>query len=257
MPCTLLFDADIVCYQMAAMNEFHIDWGDGVESTEVDEDHAREQIERWFEEIYVRLKATDYRMCFSDGTKGYFRHKLNPHYKEQRRPLRKPTLLKFIQKHIQKEYKSIEKPQLEADDLMGILSTSRKIMRGKKVIVSIDKDMESIPGWIFNWNRDKNLRRVTKAQADRRFYKQILSGDPTDNFFGIPGIGPKKSEKILLEAEEKGMPYWDAILEAYHNAGLTEREALMNARMARILRSEDYDWETGKIKLWKPSGVLK
>lgn len=252
MPCTLLFDADIVVYQMAAMNEFHIDWGDGVESNEVDEDRAVEQIEKWFENIYVKLKATDYRMCFSDGTKGYFRHRLFPNYKVQRKKMRKPALLQFVRKYITKTYQCIERKQLEADDVMGILSTSKKLIPGKKIIVSIDKDMASVPGWLFNWSKDKKPHRVSLADADRQFYLQVLMGDTTDNYYGIPQVGPKKAEGVLAFADENFVPYWDAVLEAYLDAGLTEREAVLNARMARILRAENYDWETGKIKLWTP-----
>ena len=42
----------------------------------------------------------------------------------------------------------------------------------------------------------------------------------------------------------------DTVVEAYEKAGLTEDDALVTARLARILRAEDYDGVN--IKLWEP-----
>jgi DNA polymerase-1 len=42
------------------------------------------------------------------------------------------------------------------------------------------------------------------------------------------------------------------VVDAYLKAGLTEEDALMNARMARILRAEDWDFENNEVKLWTP-----
>lgn len=32
--------------------------------------------------------------------------------------------------------------------------------------------------------------------------------------------------------------------------GMTKEDALLNARMARILRAEDYDFKKKEVKLW-------
>ncbi|NIR13552.1 MAG: exonuclease, partial [Desulfobacterales bacterium] len=77
-------------------------------------------------------------------------------------------------------------PKLEADDVMGVISTRSK---DKTIIVSEDKDMEQIPGWIFNPNKDEEPRKIGEEQADLKFYIQAASGDPTDNYAGCPGVG--------------------------------------------------------------------
>jgi len=44
-------------------------------------------------------------------------------------------------------------------------------------------------------------------------------------------------------------------VKAYTKAGLDEDDAIVQARCARILRSEDWDTETKRIKLWTPKGT--
>ena len=43
------------------------------------------------------------------------------------------------------------------------------------------------------------------------------------------------------------------MLTAFHKAGLTEEDALVQARVARILRADDYNFKNGEITLWEPS----
>jgi DNA polymerase-1 len=73
-------------------------------------------------------------------------------------------------------------------------------------------------------------------------------GDATDGYGGCPGIGPKTAEKLL----DKHGAVWKTVVDAYLKAGLTEEDAIMNARMARILRAEDWDFENNEVKLWTP-----
>ena len=42
-----------------------------------------------------------------------------------------------------------------------------------------------------------DLELITKRQADRNWMKQACSGDPTDNYKGIPGVGLVGADKIL------------------------------------------------------------
>ena len=39
---------------------------------------------------------------------------------------------------------------------------------------------------------------------------------------------------------------------AYEKAGMTEEEALVQARVARILRNAEYTRKTGEVILWTP-----
>ncbi len=46
---------------------------------------------------------------------------------------------------------------------------------------------------------------------------------------------------------------WKTVKEAFEKAGLTEDDAYRNARLARILTCEDYDYKTEQPILWCPS----
>ena len=88
---------------------------------------------------------------------------------------------------------------------------------------------------------------ITEADADKYFFTQVLTGDATDGYKGIPGIGPKKAEAIL-----GARPHWGAVEQAYIKAGMTRDDAIQQARLARILRFSDYDSMKGEVILWTP-----
>jgi len=45
-------------------------------------------------------------------------------------------------------------------------------------------------------------------------------------------------------------------IKRFEKAGLTEDDALLNARMARILRKCEYDRTNNKVILWKDSKII-
>ena len=116
------------------------------------------------------------------------------------------------------------------------------------VIVSIDKDMKSIPCLLSS--NGKDIQKISKEQADYNFAFQTLVGDSTDNFLGCPSVGPKKATLILDNANNS---YWEAIVKAFDKVGLTENDAIIQAQMAYILREkEDYNFETKEVNVWQP-----
>ena len=88
--------------------------------------------------------------------------------------------------------------------------------------------------------------------ADRYFYSQVLTGDTADNYKGCPKVGPVKAEKILDKAEGD---YWPAVVEAFEKAGLGVDDALVQARCARILRTEDLTPNESEPPLWNPPAL--
>ena len=44
---------------------------------------------------------------------------------------------------------------------------------------------------------------------------------------------------------------WDLVKKSFEKCGMTEEDALLNARMARILRFEDYDFKNKEAILWQ------
>lgn len=242
---TLLVDADIVAYQFAVVNQDEYIWDEETTSKVTDLDRALEQVDYFIEGLMKTTKASKALFCFSSSPN--FRYSVLPTYKHNRTG-EKPELYSEVRAYIEDKYECKTKPNLEADDVLGILST---LNPEQMVIATIDKDLMQIQGHHYNWRKDEYVY-VTQEQADRFFYRQILMGDPTDGYSGCPYIGVKRAEDILIQAVVDEKSIWEAIVEAYEAKGLTEEYALQQARVARILRAEDYDFENQEVILWAP-----
>ena len=133
-------------------------------------------------------------------------------------------------------------PTLEADDSMGIYATKHT----GNIIVSPDKDMRQIPGML--WNFEESTLIKPKEGAKWHLI-QSIAGDNTDGYSGIPGFGVKRAVALF---EEKGYS-WKTVVNAFKEKGLSEDIALENARLAKILTTEDYDDEKMEPILWNPS----
>jgi DNA polymerase-1 len=134
--------------------------------------------------------------------------------------------------------------ELEADDAMGIYATQHP----GNIIVSPDKDMKQIPGKLYNLESTQN---ITAEEGGRWHLIQTLAGDQTDGYSGVPGIGVKRAETLF---NKEGYS-WATVVKAFTDKGLTEEDALLNARLARILTIEDYDTEQQEPKLWTPEAA--
>ena len=181
---------------------------------------------------------------------------------------------------MESNWPSYRRPTLEADDIMGILSTHPTLISGRKIIVSEDKDMKTIPGWLFNPAKDVSPHMVTVAYADSFHLFQAICGDVTDGYVGCPGAGPKAANDLLgapflwedhqytfTKGARKGTQEtrwrrapqdlpptpWEAITALYRRYGLTERDALVQAQVARICRASDYDFKSRRVTPWTPS----
>jgi DNA polymerase-1 len=133
---------------------------------------------------------------------------------------------------------------LEADDVLGIAATSGEF--NNFVLISPDKDMEQIPCRLYNLKEEFTQ---TPEAAERKLWMQTLTGDSTDGYQGIPGIGPKKAEQILDKIEDS---YADTVLQAYLENGQTEEDFYRNLRLARILQASDIDPDTNTVILYEP-----
>ena len=147
----------------------------------------------------------------------------------------------LVESHVTEDFPVVVYPDLEADDALGIYSTTHP----GNIIVSPDKDLRQIPGDLYNL-RDP-VEEIQPDDALRWFYIQTMAGDMTDGYSGIPTVGVKRADAIL----EKNGCSWDTVLNAFLDKDLTKEDALMNARLAKILTKDDYI--DGQIKLWDPT----
>jgi DNA polymerase-1 len=249
MKTTLLIDADILAYKFAAKGQRVYEFGTAVDDLE----DVIPKVNEWLDDLMRQTKANDYIICLSCPNDEGWRKRVFPAYKENRKGVVKPELLMPLKEYLEESHPSYRRPFLEADDIMGILSTDPTLVKGRKVIVSEDKDMKTIPGWLFNPEKDKKPRLISEEEADYWHLYQTLVGDATDGYPGCPGIGPKKAEAILQHwSVQLPGDLWLAVNEAFKAKGLTEEDALVQARVARICRSSDYDFKRKEVILWSP-----
>ena len=251
MKRTLLIDSDVFLYAAASATETEVQWDDDLWTVHGYLNEAIGQFDTKIADIKEAIAGDHIVMALTASNN--FRAKVLPTYKGNRKGKRKPVTFKPLREYAMAKYNSVEMPTLEADDVLGIMATDG----GHCVIVTIDKDLDTIPGLHYNTlHPERGVYMVTPSMADAFFLKQALMGDATDGYAGCPGIGPKTADKILApyitDTETDVAGAWVAIVAAYVKAGLSEAVALQMARCARILRSSDYDKEQQKVILWTP-----
>ena len=132
-------------------------------------------------------------------------------YKGHRLGVAKPKHFDLMREYMEKAWGFEMQEGQEADDAIGI--EAYKLDPRDYVICSIDKDLNNLRGWHYNFHKNE-MYYVKEEEAIKNFYKQLLTGDRTDNIPGIKGIGDKKADKILDGLEEEEDLY-RAVLEVY------------------------------------------
>ena len=239
----LLIDADFIVYKCCAACETEIDYGEDVIFVTSNYSDAYKAVTNEISKITKQFGdfATPI-LFFSDSNN--FRKKISPDYKGHRNR-KKPCGYKRVIRNLRIQYEVIVMKTLEADDAMGIYATAHP----GNIIVSPDKDMRQIPGKLYNLT---DTIYVTPEEGARWHLIQTLAGDQTDGYSGVPGIGVKRAETLF---DKEGYS-WQTVLQAFKDKGLTEKDALLNARLARILTLDDYDTKRQEPILWTPENSL-
>lgn len=236
----LLIDADFIVYKNCAAAETEVNFGEDVILVTSNFSDAYNATIKELTRIRLEFGLVpDIKLFFSD-TKN-FRKKIAPSYKGHRNR-KKPCGYKRVINKLKTEFDVIIMPELEADDAMGIYATQYP----GNVIVSPDKDMKQIPGELYNLDE----RITVSPHAGRTWHLiQCLSGDQTDGYGGVPGIGVKRAATLF---DKEGYS-WKTAVKAFTDKGLTEEDALRNARLAKILTIDDYDTTKQEVILWTPT----
>lgn len=283
-PFALLLDGDVFAYQGASASEYVMNFGTTYHLM-ADMEEAQRHVKNNIEKVRKEVKAKAVVNTLSSKTRRYWRHDVLETYKGARNKsygVNGPICLGDLKLWMETEYNTFRWDNLEADDVMGILATDPDFMPDyRKVIVSIDKDMKTIPDvWIFNPDKDYQPWFNTKEMADKWFLAQAIGGDTTDGYSGVRGMstdsaatfldaqwfwdtyehtfksGARKGQVEERWRKEEPRDTWSNIVSLFHKAGQTAEEALINARVARILTNEMYDSSTGEVKLWEPKHAL-
>jgi DNA polymerase-1 len=198
------------------------------------------------EQFKKELEADAAILTLSQGPT--FRHEIYPDYKAGRG--RKPLGCNEVKRWLIEDHAARLKPGIEADDQLGILATHPSLIPGEKIIVSIDKDLKTIPGNLYQGGQ---WLEIDENTARYNWLLQTLTGDTTDGYPGCKSFGPVKARALLDKIDiENQDEWWSAIVYAYASKGFDYDFALTQARCARILHHTDYDYKEQKPILWTP-----
>lgn len=118
-------------------------------------------------------------------------------YKANRDPSHKPVHYAAIREYLVEHWDAEVCVGFEADDAVAIaqseLSDEYAI---NSIIATIDKDLAMIPGWHYNINTAKD-KVITEPEGLLSFYRQVLTGDASDNIPGLYKVGPKAALDLL------------------------------------------------------------
>lgn len=230
-------------------------------------DHCLHIVRQHLDGIYDAVKQHPYCASKSLGVRGFlsgpdnFRNKIAKQaiYKGNRDPEARPFHYEAIREYIQKYWDTSISRNCEADDVISILAEQNRTQMRDTVIVSIDKDLDQIPGFHYNPGK-KVFYHQDRDSALLYLYQQALSGDPTDNIPGCYKCGKVGAEKfiaetmaefeeITLDAEQY---LWEHILKTYersagreacpYNLAASRGVALETARLVYIQRAPRELW---------------
>lgn len=228
----LLIDFDSVIYKsvykivsISQMREAIINYGKAGAKEWIKQEVYNESINRCENEL---LKMQNYvqGIFFGEITgvelyitrnKNCFRKKLSSDYKAKRK---KNNYVWLIREHYSFN-DAIFSDTLEADDL--IADRVNELGKDKCIIVSLDKDLRTIGGWLWSYQKiaEKDMNGnlclnefgyknmifkydsvdyISDEEASLFFWQQMLMGDSGDGIGGLKKVGIKTAEKILKDS---------------------------------------------------------
>lgn len=223
-----LVDSDILVYRVGSV------------TNEDAEPYALSKVDAFIENLFLLDLPEIFEWELHLTGKGNFRHDVavTLPYKGNRKDKAKPVHYEAIRKHMVDKWDAIVTDGMEADDKLAIRQhelTEEFKHKDNSVIVTLDKDLDQVIGWHYNFVK-KEMYYMEQDEADLRFFKQFLTGDRIDNIQGVHGIGDKKSQKLLEDLSNKER--WDCVVE---HLGLDR--AIENGHLLYMLRSDDDNFE--------------
>ena len=188
----MIVDGDLVIYKIASSLEEPIDWGNDVWTLHSDLGKGKTLLQQNINFYQEKTKSKEIIFAFSD--KDNYRKELDKEYKSYRKKIRKPICYAPLRKWAEKNYYFYQLPNLEGDDVIGLLATQH--YKGNNVIISGDKDMRTISSW-HCFIGDDQLEYVDEHKADYNFCLQTLTGDQADGYKGCVGVGAVKQIEYL------------------------------------------------------------
>lgn len=231
-----IIDADTICYMAAGACQKKNDQGEiELEPVSFAYSNAKNKIQQI-------LKVTDckdyklYLTASNDTTS--FRLKTYPEYKANRIGKDKPIYLPEVRQYLIDHWQAIVVSGIEADDAVCMEQYTlydKRFLEGifildlledhPAVLCGIDKDLDQIPGWHYNYNKDY-MYHVEPLEALKSQYLQLLTGDVADNIPRVKkGWRQKHYENEINNCNDEVSMYNSAIEWIKREKQVEEEEA--------------------------------
>lgn len=209
----------------------------------------------------------DYLISCFDTPKPTFRNKLFKNYQIQRPKIENEFIVQIplVKRALDVAgIERMEKDGYEADDLIGTITRIFEINKFRVVILTGDKDIfQLITTNVFVAAPQlglANIKIFDKSEVEKKLdvspnqiveYK-ALAGDPSDNYPGASGIGPKTASKLIHQ--------FGTVENIYENIDKVESEKVkeilkkekdsvyLSKKLATIMTDVDVDLDIEKLK---------
>ncbi|MBN1169068.1 hypothetical protein JXA63_04220 [Candidatus Woesebacteria bacterium] len=218
--------------------------------------------------IIEDLEPTHLAVCF-DRKEPTFRKKIYEDYQAHRPETDKDLVSQFsLAKKVSKAFgiPVYDKAGFEADDLIGTISQKAvEHAVDEVVIVTGDKDqMQLVTDKIKLYMPIRGLSNA-KLFGPKEVHKKLgvepeqvidlkaLIGDPSDNYKGVPGIGPVTAEKLFKDHKTyrqiyKNLDKIDPSVRKKLNEGKESGDVSYD--LAKIITDVDFDFDIAKMGEW-------
>ena len=210
-----IIDADSIAFAITASMDRQM-------QDDPDKDYGEadliDAVSNFLQNIEEDTECDDYCMWLTG--KHSFRKVLTETYKANRKDIYRPPMLGQARDVMVSHFGALFAQEgFEADDEVGQVAQDYWDLGDEDecIICSIDKDLDTIPGWHYRWathNRPAKVYFVCEEDARHFYWTQVLAGDPGDGIKGIPGIGPKKARAMLVSCDSE-QDYYKACKESY------------------------------------------
>lgn len=236
-----LIDADSMIYKAGFGCEDAIDWGDGDTTYVYDMPSIKKTIDKMIDGILFATGCGSFELHLSG--KGNFRYDVARDYKHNRTDTRKPEWIDDTKEWMIEHLGAVLNEGWEADDMVVYLKTKYP---EDYILCAIDKDVLcQTVGTHYNYG--KQIEHTTLEWDALKFkYLQTIAGDSVDGYKGVPGLGMKRAEKLLLKCQTE-RELWVATLLAYRSKGMKRSEAIATMRLADM-----HQLKKNSIVLWTP-----
>lgn len=176
-----LIDGDSLCY--ITYHKFKNDFVPSLTP------HLEARLNEFVQDILSQTKATKY-AGFVGSDQPNFRHKLaftKPYKGTRKVDVEARQWWALLSEHLIQKWNFQRVADIEAEDGVCIANEELNNLEGdihpKVIICQNDKDLDQIPGTHYNY-RKREFQYITVDEANWKLYRQVITGDSTDN---VPG----------------------------------------------------------------------